>query len=180
VPTLNLVPQRNGANSGWSSLVGGTVGYDTVDDGVTTVSDGDASYLILPRLVGSGGIVSFGFFGGAERILPTSISIRAAVKKNTGNPEIEVGFFHGGAFAFSAATIIPGATYNTVVTTFANSPFTAAPWTAGSMSGLEPCLRMKAGVIGTARVSLLNVVLDYAPLTSSRYAGRYRDGAAGR
>lgn len=175
--TINLPAQANGTLSGWSSIVGGSFGYDAIDESDDSAFDGDTSYLILPRSLGNAGIMSFRFFNGAEGMIPTSIVIRTAMKINSGNPDVQVGFYRSGAMAFSVTTVTPSASYNVFPSTFSANPFNASAWAAGDLVNLEPCLRMSNGVIGTARVSLVSVELTYTVATVHREAQAAEDFA---
>jgi hypothetical protein len=168
MPTINLPVQANGELAGWSSIVGGTFGYDAIDESNDSDDDGDTSYIVLPRQIGTAGIMSFRFFDGSENLIPTSVTIRTSIKLNSGNPEVEVGFYRGGATAFSMTTVIPGAQYDDEETTFSTNPFNASAWAADDLLPMQPCLRMLSGAIGTARVSLISVELSYRAALLSR------------
>jgi len=161
VPTINLPVQGTGSQQGWSSIVGATAAHEAVDDSATTTHDSDTSYIVIPRLALGLGTVSFRFFDMAEHVIPTSITIRTAMKINAGSPEIEVGFCRGGVTAFSPTTITPGVQYGVNTTIFATNPFNASPWQDGDLDGLEPCVSSVFAIIGTARLTLLSVGLTY-------------------
>jgi len=171
MPTINLPVQATGSLQGWSSIVGASTAHEAIDDSDTTTHDSDTTYIVIPKRFIGLGRVSFRFFDMAEHLIPTSIVVRAAMKKATGAvPEIEIGFYRGGVTAFSVTTVLPGAGYGVSTTTFNSNPFNASPWAEDDTDGLEICIGMKDQVLGSVWLSLVSVGLTYQAATYHRAA----------
>jgi hypothetical protein len=157
LPTFALLAQGEGTWSGWSSLVGGTTGHAVISDSGDGTNDGDTSYLVLPRLTGSGGRVSFPMFASCAAGHIESIMLRLVARNTGGNhPQIEVGFVRGPSAVFSNATLDAWVQYTTQTWTFATNPFNNQPWQATDLVGLEPCFKSVTNQLGTNRVTLFN------------------------
>jgi len=162
MPSLTVRPDEAGYYSGWTSLFPATraKGWTTVDDGS---ANDDTDYLILPRLVSPAGAASFSF-GSASNILPTQIVITCRAKIETGvAPELRVGFANKrtGDVAVDGTTEVMVSGYATFARTFTTNPFTSAAWAVDEMKNMELYVSTVIGVLGTARVTLLNAAVTY-------------------
>ncbi len=162
MPTLKVFPVDAGFYSGWSSTVGNSQGWRTLDD--PGAADDDSTYLILPKI----GVVPLGQasfpFGSVSNILPTQIAVTCSAKIETGaSPELRIGFAHKstGAVGVDASTQVLVAGYASFTRTFTTNPLTGNAWQVGDMRVLELYVATVVPVLGTARVTLLNATITY-------------------
>ena len=169
MPTTPFVPQGIGQFTGWESVTGAAFAWQALDDSLDATHDGDASYVVLPRLSGSAGIMSFPVFLMAHGLNPTSITVRVAGKIDNVAPEVEIGFARGGLTAFHGTTWTPTASHAATTRAFTTNPLTSAAWEPDDIIGLEVCLKSVLFVVGKTRVTLLNGSIDWYAETTSGF-----------
>ena len=168
MPSLDFTVQQDGFWRGWSVLVGGDFGYETVDDSAGTTHDSGTTYLTLPRfIVATGsGRMSFPIMLQAGGLLPLSLTLNvAAIRGGASHPRLSIGFYRGGLTGFHASLFDPTASYTVATRTFTTDPLTGAAWTAEGLVGLEACIQSE-NVAGNNDVSLVSGGLSYAPMTN--------------
>ncbi len=166
MPTIDLLVQADGFYRGWASLSAGTEGYLMVDDSASTSHDSDSSYLRL-RTLASGGIISFPCFRMAEGYNPTSITVTAVGKIDTGVPLLKFGFSDSaGNIGLAAGDLVPDASYNLMQATLNTNPITLAAWTAADLVGLEVLVQMKALTAAVAQITLVSAQMTYTTRVS--------------
>ena len=157
MPTQSLIPQQDGYWQGWSSIVGGTFAYQAVSDG------SDATYLLLPKLAGVTGRISFPVFLMADGLIPTSIQIVVRAKLDSGAaPTIQVGFTRGGVVAFDGTIDTLTGTIGNYVHTFSTDILAGGPWMETDTDGLEVCIQREAVTLGVARIINVSGTLTYS------------------
>jgi len=158
VPTVALTPQQDGFYRGWASIVGGsTLAYQAVSDG------SDATYLVLPKLSGALGIVSFPIFLMAGGLTPTSIQIIVRARLDSGAaPTMQVGFTRGGLVAFDAVVdALTGSILN-FTHTFPTDILSGGAWMETDPVGLECCIQREAITLGAARIIQVSGSMIYS------------------
>jgi hypothetical protein len=168
VPTIAFTAQQDGFWRGWSALVGGTFGFETVDDSTDTTHDGATTHLTLPRFIAAtgSGRVSFPIMLQAGGLLPLSLTLNvAAIQGGASHPRLHIGFHRGGVTGFHATMFDPTASYTVATRTFTTDPITGAAWTAEGLVGLEACIQSE-NVAGNNDVSLISGSVSYAPMTN--------------
>lgn len=149
--TFALAPQGPGYWQGWSSFVGATFAWQAVG-----AADEDTSYLVLPKLAGAQGIVSFPILIGADAqaIGPIQIQVRA---RNTGgaHPDIRCGFARGALTVFDAVAFTTSGSYSTHTWTFATDPWDGGAWPVEDFTGLEVCVASQVAQNGSNLVTAI-------------------------
>lgn len=170
MPTLPLKAQQDGRFRGWSALVGGSFGYQTIDDSDGTTHDSAATYLTLPKLNldTETGRVSFPIMLQAEGLLPDAITLNVVAQRGGAlHPRIQIGFHKGGQVGFSGSLFDPTASWSLAQRTFSTNPITGSPWSASDLIGLEACVQNESGVNGNNDLTLVSGSLEYRPQTNA-------------
>lgn len=165
MPTLPLRVQGDGRWQGWSSLVGGTSGFEVVDDSAGTTHDSATTYLVLGRLLlnPQAGRISFPVFLMSEGLIPVSLTVNVAAQRGgVAHPRLQIGFDRAGSVGFSASLFDPTASWSVASRTFSTNPITGQAWAAPDLDGLELCVQSESGIAGTNQITLVSGSIDYS------------------
>lgn len=163
--TLPLRVQGDGAWNGWSSLVGGTTGFEVVDDSSGTTHDSATTYLVLGRLLlnPEAGRISFPVFEMSEGLNPVSLTVNVVAQRGGAvHPRLQIGFNRAGAQGFHGTMFDPPASWTLATRAFATNPITGSTWNAADLDGLELCVQSEFGVLGNNQITLVSGSIDYA------------------
>ncbi len=157
MPTVALQPQGNGRYTGWSSIVGATFAWQAI----ASPFDGSTSYIVLPRLIGDAGKVSFPMFNQCEGMTPTLIAIDVwAQRGGASHPLINVGFQRAGTAAFHGTQVDAAASWAVTTLNFTTNPITGMAWDEGDLNGLEVMLQNDIG-LGSNQITLVAGTMTY-------------------
>jgi hypothetical protein len=162
--TVACKPQGNGTYTGWSQIVGAPLAWQAIDDSDSTTHDSAGSYIRLPRLVSTGGIVSFPFFRGWAGALPMSITVNLVAQRVAAtHPLISIGFVRGANFGFDATPFDAPASWALATRVFDNDPITGQEWDPNLLPMTEIVLQSAAFTLGNNDITLLSASVDYNP-----------------
>lgn len=170
-----MLSSAPGLYNGYSSVVGAATAWEAL-----VFDNGDTSYVVVPKVSGSNGMVSVSIGGRRANLIATNVQVTCTAKIETGAaPQLQIGVCRrrDGAVALGSTQVIVGS-YVSWFRDFATNPIAGGPWDEDGFTDLELYMSTVIPVLGSVRVTRLRGVATFTLPTVTKIEG-VRGGVTG-